>query len=260
MTNEELVMKIKAGENELISELWLQIERYIKQQAYKFANGNSWADRCHTVGVTQDDLYCVGYFALEPAIQGYTADRGSFLTYFTYYLKSAFYKEIGVRKSGNKWYTRNDALDSAQSLDAPIGQNKDGDEMLLSDTAEDENAKQAFDDTEDALYNQRLREDLETAINSLRPRDANIIRGRYYNLLKPEELSIKYNLSTSNVKRIQREALQILKRHSALQNYRERFIGTTAFSSYSAWKASGMSQQERIIIKLDELERELGLK
>ena len=52
MTNEELVSKIQAGERELITELWLQIERFVKQQAYKFASYERWSSACASAGIT----------------------------------------------------------------------------------------------------------------------------------------------------------------------------------------------------------------
>ena len=72
MTNEELVSKIQAGERELITELWLQIERFVKQQAYKFASYERWSSVCASAGITDEDLYVAGYFALENAIKSMT--------------------------------------------------------------------------------------------------------------------------------------------------------------------------------------------
>lgn len=59
MTNEELAAAIQAGENNLLSELWEQVERFVSQQAGKRArvlNGYG--------GVTEEDLYQCGILPL----------------------------------------------------------------------------------------------------------------------------------------------------------------------------------------------------
>ena len=262
MTNEELVSKIQAGERELITELWLQIERFVKQQAYKFASYERWSSVCASAGITDEDLYVAGYFALENAIEKYDADKdASFLTYFgNFYLKRAFYDELGLRSRGGKYSIKPNLLSLAKSIDEQVYEGKDGSARTLEDYLEDMSAQEAFADVEDALYNQQLHADLEEALASLRPRDAQILRDHYYNLLSPAEQSEKYKISLTNVRNIRMRALEILRKHYKLKNYRERFIGTTAFTSLQSWKDTGMSQQERIIIKLDEYERKLGLK
>ncbi len=260
MTNEELALQIKNGKEEFIDELWLQIESFVKQQAYKFASSNTWSERCRALGFTYEDLYCAGYFALEPAIKAFDPKKGAFLTIFTLYLKRAFYKEIGVNQSGGKWYTKRDMLSEAASLEETVYENKDGDSTTLEAFIEDPTAQDAFEAIQNEEYRKSLHADLEEAINALRPRDAQLIRDHYYNLLSVDEQAKKYNLSRSRVDQIRFKALQLLKKHAALQSYKERFYGSTSYTSYRSWKERGMSQQEIIAIKIDEYERRLGLK
>ena len=173
MTNEELVSKIQAGERELITELWLQIERFVKQQAYKFASYERWSSVCASAGITDEDLYVAGYFALENAIEKYDADKeASFLTYFgNFYLKRAFYDELGWSNRGGKYSIKPELLSQAKSIDEQVYEGKDGSALTLEDLLEDESAQEAFADVEDALYSQQLHADLEEALASLRPRE-----------------------------------------------------------------------------------------
>lgn len=260
MTNEELALKIQAGEVELMSELWLQVDKFVRLRAYNFASGQAWSERCRAVGITQDDLYCVGYFALEPAVKSYDPEKGAFITIFGYYLKRTFINEIGMHKSGGKWYEKPDAISSAVSLQETASTGKDGDELSLEAMIEDEQAQKPFDDIEDALYNQALHNDLEAALDGLRPRDAQVIRDHYYNLLSPDEQAQKLGVSRSTVNSIRTRALLLLRKHARLQAYRSRFLNSTALTGFKAWKETGMSQQERFIIKLEEYEEKLGLK
>lgn len=260
MTNEELATRIKAGEVELISELWLQVEKFVRFRAYNYASGQAWSERCRAAGITQDDLYCAGYFALEPAVKNYDPEKGAFMTIFGFYLRKAFNEEVGVRKSGKDWYEKPDALRSAARLESMVYTDKDGDELSLEDMLEDEQAQKPFNDIEDALYNQALHNDLEAALNGLRPRDAQVIRDHYYNLLSPNEQAEKLGVSRSMINNIRSRALLILRKHVRLQEYRSRFLNSTAHTGFKAWKETGMSQQERFIIKLEEYEEKFGLK
>lgn len=260
MTNEELVIRIKAGEVELISELWLQVEKFVRLRAYNYASGQAWSERCRAAGITQDDLYCAGYFALEPAVKNYDPEKGAFITLFGFYLRKAFNEEIGMRKSEKEWREKPDALRSAISLEETVYTDKDGSDLSLEDILEDEQAQKPFNDIEDALYNQTLHNDLEAALNGLRPRDAQVIRDHYYNLLSPDEQAKKLGVSRSMVNNIRSRALLILRKHARLQEYRSRFLNSTALTGFTAWKETGMSQQERFVIKLEEYEEKFGLK
>ena len=262
MTNEELVTKIQSGKTELMSELWTQVERFVRQQAYKFATGDRWSDLCKSAGLTDEDFYIVGYFALEKAVKEYDADReASFLTYFgNFHLKRAFYKELGVNNSGGKYRVKPNLLSQAESLDKQIFEGKDGNKLTLESHLADESAQEPFEQIEDVLYNQQLHADLEEALASLRPRDAQIIRDNYYNMLSLVEQEKKYGISKTRIRDIRQRALLLLRKHRKLKEYKARFIGSTNFTGYQAWKDSGMSQPERLVIIFDEYERRFNLK
>lgn len=260
MTNEELAIKIKEGHTELITELWLQIEGFVKKEASKMVRLR-WADRCNAVGITFDDLYVAGYFALEPAISAFDPEKGfMFLTYFNKHLKNAFYKELGVTNRAGQWCTStHDALERAESLNAPIG-NSDSEASELEDLIPDEKSEQPFDDVESQDYNNNLRADLEEAITSLRPRDAQIIRDYYFNTLTLGALAQKLDLSLTSVNTLRTQALRALRKHKALKSYREQIIGMAYKTGFSRFKNTGMSSVEAIILKLDAFERELALR
>lgn len=78
MTNEQLVARIKAGENtaENMLQLWQQTKRYIHTIAKRYAGS-----------AEIEDLEQEGYLALYDAIDGYDPDRGcKFLTYAEYWV------------------------------------------------------------------------------------------------------------------------------------------------------------------------------
>lgn len=261
MTNEELAIRIKAGETDLMGELWNQVENFTKKLAYEFITFRQ-PDKCRTAGLEIEDLFQISYFALEPAVKAFDAEKKySFLTYLGVHLKNIFYKEIKVTNSGGKWYNRQDSLARAQSLNAPVYENKDSDELTLETLVPDEDSEEPFKDIEDRLYNEQLRADLEEAISSLESRDAQIIRDFYFNDLYEEALTEKFELSRSRVRLIRDRALQKLRGHKSLQSYREQIMGTAyTSSSLSSFKNNQASSTERIVMKLDEYARKFNIK
>ncbi|MBS5064568.1 MAG: sigma-70 family RNA polymerase sigma factor [Hungatella hathewayi] len=79
MTNEQLVARIKAGEDVAgnMAQLYDQVKRYIHAIAWKYRDSGE-----------LEDLEQEGYLALYPAIDGYDPDHGvKFLTYAEYHIK-----------------------------------------------------------------------------------------------------------------------------------------------------------------------------
>lgn len=260
MTNEELVQKIKEGRTELIPELWTQVEAFVQSYAHKFITFRQ-TDNCAKAGIEQEDLYQAGYFALEPAIKAYEPEKGfKFLTYFTRHLLNVFYKEIKVHKSGDKWYNNSDVLASSESIDKSIYEDKNGTELTVADVTPDEDAEAQFESFEEEQYNQQLRADLEEAISSLNQRDAQIIRDYYFNDLSTDAQALKLGIGISRVSTLRNRALAKLRTHKALALYREEIMGLAYKSSVGAFKNTGSSSTERILLKLEAYEYKLGLK
>ena len=79
MTNEQLVARIRAGENVAgnMEQLYSQVRRFIHSIAWKYRNSGE-----------LEDLEQEGYLALYPAIDGYDPAQGvKFLTYAEYHIR-----------------------------------------------------------------------------------------------------------------------------------------------------------------------------
>ena len=118
MTNEELVAKIQDGESCLIEQLWRQCYGFIRQQAIRW--GRAWESR---PDFDVDDLTQAGYIALCEAVKGYEKERGGFLGFLLFYLKTEFAKVAGCRTEAQM----KEPLNCAVSLDAPAYNDSDGD-------------------------------------------------------------------------------------------------------------------------------------
>ncbi len=77
MTNEELAIKIQNGESHLIAELWEQVKGIIYRRVSREMVFDSKKNRAATIGVTKEDLYQEGYFALVDAINYYAPEKGA---------------------------------------------------------------------------------------------------------------------------------------------------------------------------------------
>ena len=129
MTNEEWAMEIQAGRAGY-GELWEQVRRFIRLQAYKYQTLH--AGLCERAGVELDDLLQCDFLALRDAVEAYDPERGYKLpTYIRYPLQNRFHDATGIR--GNR---KRDPLNLAVRLDAPIG-DADGDATLGEQTADE---------------------------------------------------------------------------------------------------------------------------
>ena len=201
MSNEELAVLIQAGDRERILELWENIHLFIWQQANK---------RAYTLdgrgGVTAEDLYQAGFFALLAAADGFDPSKGmTFISWLAMYLKAAFADAAGYRTQK----ARADPLQQATSLDAPLGD--DSDEITLADCIPDPTADAAFDAVAEQDRMQRLRLALETAMKSLSQDEQDVLPARYYRRRTIDEIAADRGTDQKHIRQIAAKALRNLR-------------------------------------------------
>ena len=97
-TNEALVARIKAGEPELMGQLWEQCKRLLWVLMRREISGKT--ERLAQAGVTVEDLKQEVYFALCEAVKAYDpADGYLFTSYLKYPVHNAVFNAIGLRLS-----------------------------------------------------------------------------------------------------------------------------------------------------------------
>lgn len=209
MTNEELVIKIKAGETGLMSELWLKVENFVYSQARKFYK--SWSARCSQMGIELEDLYQEGYFAIQQAVDGYDSNKDvTFLTYAGYYLKKCFGDTIKVRYKN--W--QNNTCRQASSIDAPL--NEEG--FTLADTLTD--GTDIENSVINKIYTEKLSRDLNGALDEMD--NANwrkAIEGTIFADTRPAEYARQIGVSRPVVQRFRRRAFETLRENPIIQSY-----------------------------------------
>ena len=155
MSNEELAMKIKAGERDKLLPLWEQVRRFAYQQARRWAAAGRG-------GITVEDLVQEGFLAMLDAMERWRPEAGTFLSMYSMRLKAAFTLAIGQR-------TQRDRLDPLQgcvSFDAPLT-DSEGDPLFLADVLPDPRAAAAVTAIEEWDMATRRRKAVREALDTL---------------------------------------------------------------------------------------------
>lgn len=245
ISNEQLSVRIKAGEVELIAQLWAQVEKFIIKKASKY-----YVLHCENSGCEIEDLVQSGYFALLNAITYHDSDRGfSFLTILGYSLRAEFAITSGIRG-------KRDVLKSAISIDKPIGD--DGD-SCFSDFIEDASTSGEYSVESRALtnlYQQQFRKALYMGMDLLTNRQREVIQARYFEQKKVEDTARTIGCSCSNVTHLEQKALDELYRtraESGLDEYLDSHTDYYAHTGLKRYKSTNTSSVETAVIKREEL-------
>lgn len=151
-----------------------------------------------------DDLISVGCVGLIKAINSFRLEKGATLST---YASRCIENEILMLMRSNKKHQ------AVESLDESVGLDKDGSDVTLLETIPEDNPNKLFDMT----YNGILMEQInEIMLNSLNEREYYIIVSRYGLNGQPaytqREVAKKLNISRSYISRIEKKALDILKK------------------------------------------------
>jgi len=132
MTNEELVIRIQAGETDLMINLWEQVKLY----AYKRTNAfyHRHYTRCAEMSVEIEDLEQEAYLGIQKAAERFKPEKSvKFLTYAEYWLKAHFYAAAKLKGTGYRY--------SETKLEDTKFLNDNGTAMSLTDIIPDPRAE-----------------------------------------------------------------------------------------------------------------------
>lgn len=239
-TNEELALRVKAGDNEAVAALWEQT----KKLAYQFANRfyiRSMAS-CASAGVTLEDVKQEGFLVVLDAARAFDEAKGfKFTSYISFHAKNRFNALIGIRGGAGK-----KLLNCADSLDELIPGAED---ITIADSIPDENASQAFEDAEQEMYRRQLHGAMEQALGTLDEQQEQTIRNRYYRDMTFEAIAQQDGTNRECVRQTLAKGLRGLRKPSCSRllrpfvvEYGKAYQGT----GFTSWKDRG-SVQERLI-------------
>jgi len=245
MTNEELAVLIKNGDDGYLPQLWEQVRRLIAMKARLYMDRHSTDEYTwFEIG----DLIDSGYFAVIDACRLYEPGRGSFLTILDYALKTTFAEVSGTRTS--KW--RHDPLRTAKSLEAPIFTDSDDDTTLLDVLSA------GIDDIEnliESVYTQDLHAALDDALSTLPSNERRALVLKYYfnidysEQAREGEFSKQYiaNLASDGLWKI-RLNTGVMRNLASFLNYDE--LDNAPLSKYIESNNGDMTDEEASVLLL----------
>ena len=191
-TNEELVLKIQAGEREYLEVLWEQIKGLIYRRAQWY---NFILERYHFVDV--DDFVQCGYFAMLDGVERFDPSKNmKFSSYIFFWYKSEIYRAV-VGKRVNKLPPTTTSLNTA--ID---------DESIQTELI---NLIPDFSmELEKRIEDKELREAVRKAVNKLEEVEARVIHLAYFQDLSIAEISSKLHLHEVDVALHKRRAIRKL--------------------------------------------------
>lgn len=237
MSTEEIVARIQDGED-LWNELWGQVEKFVKWRVNHVLIALDGAS-----GIEFGDLYNTGYLALVDAVQTYTQQNSSFVTWFMFYLKTAFAEATGYRTKRS----RNDPLRNAISLSSPVGDEPD--DGTLSDIVPDPCGHTALESVENDLWNKQLHEVLECALQEIPAEQRDILLRKYYDGQTRTAIAHELGITMWEARKRENNGLKSLRHPLTVRKIQPFY----QFDFYSGaglgkFKNSDLSVQERYLI------------
>lgn len=248
MTNEEMAVRIQQGESGLYAHLWERVERLVALLAGRYYARSQ--ATCARSGVELADLVQTGYFALLDSVKSFKAESGYKLTtYLKRFLLNRWAQMLDVKYGREKF----DPLNRCISLEKPIaGENED---IALWDVIPDKAAEQDMESSLERVYTQQLHDVLESCLDTLKPQEADTIRGRFYRGEKLKEIAGRQGCTFQYVRTLEASGLRGLRRGANLRKlkaWREDIIGCYAYrSSFGMFRRMGASSVEITVERLN---------
>lgn len=149
-----------------------------------------------------DELISIGSIGLIKAIESFKSDKGTSLAT---YASRCIENEILMTMRTTKKHRSN------VSLNEPIGVDKDGNELVIMDMLESD--QNVIEDVENSIMMEKLSQITKSALDE---REYQIIKLRYglenTGALTQREVAKKFNISRSYVSRIEKKALEKIKK------------------------------------------------
>lgn len=252
LTNEELVIAIQAGNQELMEQLWRQCYGFIRQQAIRW--DRAWVNRAD---FELDDLINSGYFALCEACNAFQPGRGGFITLLSMYIKNEFADVVGCRTMAQKM----EPLNSSVSYETPVASNTEGEEATMGDYIADPSRVDIAID--DKLFMPQLCELLHSKVAQLPEKERTAIEMRYWGNCPYQAIADALQCSITGANNAVKSGLRTLKKQDTDRTLRKLlddlyYVDRNLYkrTGFGFWNDTGCSAQEYEVIRKEFVVKE----
>ncbi len=250
MSNEELAIKAKDGDQNAVAELWEQVRRFAEMKAGQYFRRFSSA---RTPCFELDDLIQSSFIALIRAVQYFKPEQGTLLTIFDFCLRSIFNEVSGLCHGS-------DAFLYAISLDSPVSTEDDSTSMSefvpdLGDGPEETVLRE--------IWVAQLHEKLEQALCGLPPDQNEILHRRYFGGETQASIASSHGCTSSAIQAQESIALGHLRKQKRMLGLEEFIDKRTNFYlrvGIGEFSRTNTSAVEKIVLKREEKRDRLARK
>ena len=179
-------------------ELWIAVEKFVYKICNKYTNIETFSDPF-------DEILSIALISFTKAYESYDINsKRTFLSYLTILIRNDVLMEYRYNKDGKRYYNKKR---EESSMEAPIGIDKDGNEITFLDILTIENT------VYDYIENKELINTINFCINNILTEKEKIVL--YYRLesLTQQKISDILGISRSYVSRLERKAYNKIRKY-----------------------------------------------
>ena len=234
----EIVKLIQEGHTELYAELWERVRRFVKMKAHDHLRESFGFDGCRGHGgVELDDLIQAGFIAVTNAAKAHDPEKGSFLTWLSFHLQTAFNEAMGLRKRTQ------DPIDYCCSVD------REGWILNAIPGSND------IAEVEERIYNDQLKKALEKALNEIPEREAEILRKTYFEDKTLKRSGEEIGVSCERARMIRSAGLDSMRKNKGLKQFLQDEMDYYHRVGIRAFNSTRTSSTEMLALRRIDLEK-----
>ena len=234
----EIVKLIQEGHTELYAELWERVRRFVKMKAHDHLRESFGFDGCRGHGgVEPDDLIQAGFIAVTNAAKTHDPEKGSFLTWLSFHLQTAFNEAMGLRKRTQ------DPLDYCCSVD------REGWILNAIPGSND------IAEVEERIYNDQLKKALQKALNEIPEREAEILRKTYFEDKTLKRSGEEIGVSCERARMIRSAGLKSMRMNKSLNEFLTDQMNYYHGVGITAFNTTQTSPTEQLALRRMRLEK-----
>ncbi len=209
MTTEQLALQAKDGNRAAKEALYFQVKPLMRKLASRYI------PLCRQLHLTEDDLQQELYFALEKALQAFSADSEyCFVTYLNYPVQSVCRAMLHIQHG------------KLPKIPLSLEEPRSEDNGTLGASLED-----LTTDIAEEFAHAELQQIVQTAVNRLPTLQKQIIQRYYFSNFPLARIAQELQLDLAQVRRQKQRALQNLRKNSAVCALQQAYFPQKTFFS-----------------------------